>query len=148
MKCKECVEKEHAANRAAASERQLHQQPADGEQEKRQCIQCAIELPFSAFNKSQWSKGEGQSRCRDCVERRLADEKAQQTQAREAKLTEARDRVAKAKASGKASELLVAESQLAALEAEMVTGLKPVRLSGRGRGRQGGQRSSSGRGRK
>lgn len=57
----------------------------------------------------------------------------------------------KAKISGNLQAILKAESQLAALEAEKVTGLKPMKMSstggGRGRGRcRGGGRGRGGRG--
>jgi hypothetical protein len=55
--------------------------------------------------------------------------------------------VEEANASGNAQKIVVAESELAALEAEKVTGLKPVKMSagrGRGRGRGGGRGRGTG----
>jgi hypothetical protein len=73
------------------------------------------------------------------VESPIADEESQQKLSKETTLAAAKANVEQAKASGNAQALLKAESEVAALEAEKVTGLKPVKMS---RGR-----STSGRGR-
>jgi hypothetical protein len=72
---------------------------------------------------------------------------AQNGSTMEEKLDKARAHVAAAKASGAVRAVVKAESELAALQAELVTGLKPVRMmSGRGSNRRiGGQGSTSGR---
>jgi len=98
-------------------------------------------LDATHYNKNQWSKGVGKARCRVCVEQSLEEERQQQETSQATKLQEAKEKVAQAQASGNAHAILRAESELAALEAEKVTGLKPVKM-GRGRGR-----GSSGRGR-
>lgn len=96
---------------------------------------------MTAYNRNQWNKGDGKSKCRECVEKALADEQTQQTQFKEAQLEAARTKVQDAKQSGNAALILQAESELAALEAHKVTGLKPVKLG------RGGGRRSAGRGR-
>jgi hypothetical protein len=156
LKCKKCVAATEEAERDAAAARR-NNQPAskDGnssaaaaaaadDDEPRTCAgKCAKVLPKSAFNRNQWSKGDGKSRCRACVEQAVKDESAQQTKSKEDKIAAARTKVEQANATGNAQKMVAAESELAALEAEKVTGLKPVKL-GRGRGRGGGGR---GRGR-
>jgi len=77
----------------------------------------------------------------------IAQEAQQAESAKQAKLKAARDKVATLQQSDPGSAALVqAESELAALEGELVTGLKPVKLAprrrgggGRGRGRGRGQ---------
>ena len=69
---------------------------------------------------------------------------------KEEKISAARKKVDDAKRSGNAQQILAAESELAALEAEKVTGLKPIKLSagrGRARGRGGGRCRGRGVGR-
>lgn len=81
------------------------------------------------------------------MQKSLEEEKKQQEFAKDSKMQAAKEKVAKATAaSGNAAAILQAESELAALEAEKVTGLKPVWInrggggrSGRGRGRMGGR---------
>jgi hypothetical protein len=102
-------------------------------------------LEFSEFNRNQWNKGKGKSKCRQCVEIAIAMEAQEQSNSKQAKLTAARERVSLAHSKGNAVDILKAESELAALEAEQVTGLKPIQMGrGRGRGRGGG----AGRGRR
>lgn len=156
LKCKQCVAAAEKAERdAAASMRSTTDANAEygdhnpAQEEVRQCAgACRQQLPQSSFNRNQWGKGEGKSRCRSCVEQCLQDEHAQQTQSKQDKIDTVRAKVEKLKSqpSSKASEIVAAESELAALEAEKVTGLKPIRLgSGRGRGR--GRSGGGGRGR-
>ena len=114
-----------------------------------QCKSCEKDLDASHYNKNQWSKGVGKARCRNCVEQALEEEKKAQENSTAAKLQAAKDNVAKAQASGNAHAILKAESELAALEAEKVTGLKPQKMNrgggGRGRGRGGRGRGRGGR---
>ena len=104
---------------------------------------CQKDLTFDHFNKNQWNKGRvGKARCRTCVEQALKNDRQDQIASKEIKLQDAKDNVTRAQASGSASAILKAESELAALEAEIVTGLKPIRMnrkSGRGTGRSNGR---------
>jgi len=78
------------------------------------------------------------------VEASLVAEQAQQAQGKADKLAAAKERLA---AATTMAERVTAESEVAALEAQKVTGLQPVRL-GRGRGGSGrGRGGGSGRGR-
>lgn len=141
MKCKKCVaEAEEKERKEAAASKPTCSVASD---ETRACAKCKQELTASAFNRNQWNKGEGKSKCKPCVEQSLSEEATQQEQSKKDAIQKARDDVERAKATGNASEILKAESVLSALEAEKVTGLKPVKM-GRGRGRG---RTGSGRGR-
>lgn len=149
LKCKKCTQQQEekerqvaAANRAATSTVAVDVGAGGGERLK--CKSCEKDLTANEYNKNQWSKGAGKARCRGCVEKSLEDEKSQQESARASKLQAAKDKVDRAKASGNALAILKAESELAALEAEKVTGLKPVRMN---RGGAIGSRGRGGRGR-
>eukprot|EP00529_Nitzschia_sp_RCC80_P033825 CAMPEP_0113502452 /NCGR_PEP_ID=MMETSP0014_2-20120614/33562_1 /TAXON_ID=2857 /ORGANISM="Nitzschia sp." /LENGTH=207 /DNA_ID=CAMNT_0000397241 /DNA_START=33 /DNA_END=656 /DNA_ORIENTATION=- /assembly_acc=CAM_ASM_000159 len=158
LKCKQCVADAEKAERDAAEARRKQKMAAssgngggDGKEEAEEVRQCAgscqKQLQQSSFNRNQWGKGEGKSRCRTCVEQSLEDEKTQQSQSKQGKIDAARAKVENLKQTPgtKPQDIVAAESELAALEAEKVTGLKPIRLgSGRGRGRG---RSGGGRGR-
>lgn len=78
------------------------------------------------------------------MEQSLAEEVAQQKQSKNDAIRQAKEDVERAKASGNAQAILKAESVLSALEAEKVTGLKPVKM-GRGRGRSSGRGRGRGR---
>ena len=74
-------------------------------------------------------KGENKSRCRKCVEQSIQDETSSQTKNKQDKITAAKLKVEEANKSKDAKLIAAAESELAALEAEKVTGLKPMKLS-------------------
>lgn len=138
---------EEKERQLAAAKRASTAASTDESTEKRLCVICTQDLEYGAYNKNQWNKGEGKSKCRSCVEKALTEEASQQKASKEGKLLEARRQVKLATESGDQQAILKAESVLAALEAEKVTGLKPVRM-GRGRGRGGGRGlRTSGRGR-
>lgn len=135
--CKQCVAD------AAARERHTAAANAKSSTETRTCAACKNVLNEAAYNKNQWRKGDGVSRCRECVEKAVQDEAAAVKAAQEKKLEEAKKAVQEAKRLGNSLQILKAESVLAALEGEKVTGLKPVRMSrggGRGRSGRGGRR--------
>ncbi|KAG7357097.1 hypothetical protein IV203_001785 [Nitzschia inconspicua] len=125
-------------------------------QETRKCAgSCNQVLSQSEYNRNQWAKGEGKSRCRRCVEQSLQEEATQQQESRDAKIETARRKVEALKLNKTGTtkttsqEIVAAESELAALQAEKVTGLKPIKLSssgrgGRGRGRTAGRGSMRG----
>jgi hypothetical protein len=163
LKCKTCVAAAEQAERDQAAARRQEQQkqkqssssattPDDdddaNEEESRMCAgKCGKECAKAAFNRNQWSKGETKSRCRECVEQAVQDESAEQQKSKDDKIVAARRKVEEANATGNAQSMVVAESELAALEAEQVTGLKPVKLAaGRGRGRSRGAGRGRGRG--
>jgi hypothetical protein len=143
LNCKRCVQETEEAERAAAASKRALTTTAETSDETRSCASCQQDLNLDKYNKNQWNKGEGKSKCRACVELALAKEASDMKVAKEGKLEQAKSNVKLANQSGNAHAILKAESELAALEAELVTGLKPVRMSGRG----GGRRSSGGRGR-
>ena len=89
LKCKRCVAATEKAERDAAAAKREKEHVKDGEtatadnggdkEENRICAgSCQQELPQSAYNRNQWSKGDGKSRCRSCVEKALQDERTQQ----------------------------------------------------------------------
>jgi superfamily II helicase len=141
LKCKQCVEKAQAEEQAAAEAKRT----TTDTDERRTCAMCQGDLPAADYNRNQWNKGAGKSRCRNCVEKAVKEEAQSSQKSKQDAIQKAKDDVAKAKAGGKAAEILKTESVLSALEAEQVTGLKPVKMSAGGRGRRFGGR---GRGRR
>lgn len=138
LKCKQCVAAAEQAERDQAQAKRNEQEGGTvDDTETRQCAgKCGEVISKSSFNRNQWMKGEGKSRCRVCVEAAVKEEAAQQTKSKEDKIEAARKKVEDAKLTKNSSKIVAAESELAALEAEKVTGLKPIKLSaGRGRGR-------------
>ncbi len=65
------------------------------------------------------SKGEGKARCRACVEKSVANEEAASQKSKASKIAAAKEDIEKAKAKGDMTEIVRAESVLAALEAEV-----------------------------
>lgn len=171
LKCKQCVQQTEEHERKLAAEKRggcgekgtTAQDPQKGEQQQeeedsttRECSNCKIMKKYSEYNRNQWNKDETKSRCRVCVEQSIQNESNQQTQLKENKLQQAKENVLQAQQSGNVQAILKAESELSALEAELVTGLKPIKLStsssssgrggGRGKARGGGGRRGGGRG--
>ena len=151
LKCKSCVSSIEAAERQSALERaKLKEQQSTSTSTTTSistsppiaCASCKKTLPSSSFNKNQYNKGNNKGRCRPCVEQALKDEAQTAANAKQAKIDAAKAKVLAAKTP---MEKLKAESELSALEAEHVTGLKPMKM-GRGRGRGRG-RGGAGRGR-
>ena len=145
--CKNCVSAKQEKERADAAARQPAAADGDADAEH-VCSSCNAPKPASAYTRNQLMKGATKQRCSECVAKAEAAATAASGaggEAHQEKLKEARAAAAKAEASGSAAEKLKASSQVAALEAELVTGLKPIKLgSTRGRGRGGSWR---GRGR-
>jgi hypothetical protein len=152
LKCKTCVEAAQTAERvAAAQKRAAPSQEEDTDcspKEVRVCATCQQSLDASHYNRNQWNKKAGpaasssssQSKCRPCVDAALAAEQAATKKTKTDRMAAAQARLA---AASTAVARVAAESEIAALQAERVSGLKAVRLSA-GRGRKGGGR---GRGR-
>lgn len=159
MKCITCVATAEAQEREAAAARRKEQQasqPSSAEtgataaedEEKRECTACKQELGLSAYNRNQWTKGPGKSRCRSCVEAAVQAETAQHQQSKADAISQARADLDKAQLTpADTLGIVKAAAKLSALEAEQVTGLKPkiirrpmrggrsVRSSGRGSNR-------------
>lgn len=157
LKCKKCVadaeqkEREVAAKRAETKPKTAAK--AGDSAETLTCASCKKLLPQSSFNRNQAAKGGGKARCRTCVEKSLADEENERSGSKADKISAAREKVRVAERGGNVMAVVKAEAELSALEAEHVTGLKPVvmgRRGGRGRGGRGSGRgrASTGRGRK
>jgi hypothetical protein len=104
-----------------------------------ECAGCALTKPASQFsNKQLHQKGPGKQRCRSCCARAELAEAAKSAVCKETKLRDAREASRKAELTN-APEKLAVFAREAALEAELVTGLKPLRArrGGRGWGRSG-----------
>lgn len=139
MRCKSCAAGAAEAERLAAAQRQGATSPSAAQPLER-CAQCARALPASSFNRSQLSKGADKQRCQECV---ALAEKAALSEGDEryaARLAAARAAMQHAEAAGTPRDKLATASAFAAIEAEKVTGLKPVKMgSAVGRGRVGGR---------
>jgi hypothetical protein len=152
LKCKSCVEKMVAEERGAAASKQetiFSAGDASGS-ELHECSKCKNELAADAFNKNQLrNKGPGKQRCKACITVAEKEESDAVSNKQGDKLRDAKQRFARAEATGSVSEKLVAASALAAAEAELVTGLAPVVLGRgrRGRGGRGGKGKGTWRGR-
>jgi len=112
-------------------------------EQRRVCASCQIDFGVSLYNRNQWSKGEGKSRCRSCVEIAVQVEAAHHQQSKTDALEQARMNLEKAQLTPSDTLGVVkAAAKLSALEAEQVTGLKPKIIR---RPMRGGRSSSSGR---
>lgn len=157
MKCKTCVATAEVQEREAAAARRKEQPPSQSssataaaaeDEGKRECTACQQELSLCAYNRNQWSKGPGKSRCRSCVEEAVEAEATPHDQSKTDAIKQARADLEKAEQTpADTLGVVKAAAKLSALEAELVTGLRPkiIRRPMRG-GRSG--RSSSGRGSK
>jgi hypothetical protein len=145
LRCKHCVEQAAEEERGKAASTAGGVTPAaDGQTEEHVCSACSNSLPATAFTRAQLNKAAGKQRCQSCVagaERAAADAPS----AKQAdNLRSAEAALRKAEATGSVGDKLKAAATHAALEAERVTGLKPVVL---GRGRSQGRGSWRGRAR-
>ncbi|KAK3279775.1 hypothetical protein CYMTET_12351 [Cymbomonas tetramitiformis] len=156
VKCKECVEKEAISEREAAAKKREAQTASASTtgtelaaDELHECSACKQQLPVSKFSRAQLTqKGPGKQRCAACLNASDQSERALVEEKKQAALKEAQQNYKRLVATGAPiAEQLAAASLEAAAEAELVTGLKPVRLgSGRGRGGRRGGYAGRGRG--
>jgi len=139
LKCKKCVDSAAESERAAAAAKAKAAAPAAsaaGGGATAVCSACKAALPEASFTKPQLKKGPAKQRCQPCIASADGAEAAASVDKKKAAMVEAKKAVALAEASGNAVAKLKANSVLAALEGELVTGLKPM-VIGRGRGRKG-----------
>ena len=108
------------------------------------CAACKKALDPSKFKRNQLSK-HAKARCISCVEESVKKEETQRQQSKDDKLAELQKLIKEAEAKGDVMGRVRYESQVAALEGERVTGLKPISM-GRGRSRGRGGRGRGGRG--
>mmetsp|Transcript_41375 Transcript_41375/g.74588 ORF Transcript_41375/g.74588 Transcript_41375/m.74588 type:complete len:200 (-) Transcript_41375:2-601(-) len=151
LKCKKCTsaqeEKERleaaakASAKAAATPSSNNNNNDNTTSEPVTCAACKESLPTSRFNRNQLSKKD-KARCRTCVEQSVEAEERALKSSKEDQLEEIKQKIKEANAKGNVQDQLKYESQLSALEAEHVTGLKPVTMGGRG-----GRSRGRGRGR-
>lgn len=154
LTCKVCVEAAAAAERAAAAAKSAAAAatpaavPADGESAAEPvCSACGTAKPASTFTRAQLQKGPLKQRCSECVAAAEAASSSEADAKWEARCKEAKEAARKAEAVGSVAEKLKAHSTVAAIEAEKVTGLKPVVLGRGGRGRGSWRGAARGRGR-
>ena len=134
LRCKQCVSVSEQAERFQAARARGQNDKSDANEETRVCAGgCGKAYPMSSFNRSQWTKGEGKSRCSRCVEAAVREESTMLAKLKEDKMMAAQKKVDEARSEGNPLNIVAAESELAALQAEKVTGLKPIRLAVRGR---------------
>jgi len=115
-----------------------------GEGERHECSVCKEKKPESAFARSQLrNKGPGKQKCSKCASEADAIANPKKEDIKKL-LEEAREASRKAELTNAPDKLKIFARE-AALEAEAVTGLKPKKIGGRGRGRGG--RIGGGRGR-
>jgi len=147
LRCKDCVEEAERKEREAAEARRKIAKNKEGgisstTEETHLCSgPCKRTMPVSSFNRNQLSKKE-KARCRECVEKAIDEEKKNNEDKISKEIALAKENVKKAEQGGNAIEILKATNHLAALESQLVTGVKP-KVLGRGRG----SRTRRGRGR-
>ena len=151
MKCKTCVEAAAQQERDVAAAKTAAAGGAavpatEGPPESHECSSCKSALPATAFSRSNLSKGPGKQRCLGCVKESEQANLTAGDAALKEKLAAAKAAAAQAEACGTAAEKLAAHSKVAAIEGQMVTGLKPVVLGRGGRGRGGRHGGRFGRG--
>ena len=134
LKCNKCTaEQEERERSEAASKRKTASASCVGGEST--CSSCKKTLPVDNFNRNQLAKKE-KARCRSCVEKSIRAEESTRESSKKGKIDEIKRMIREAETKGDVQERLKWESQLSALEAEFVTGLKPI-VMGRGRGRRG-----------
>ena len=152
LNCKACVEAAAQKERDAAAAKAAKAADAgpggaaagEGGGATQVCSACKQSLPEFAFSKPQLKKGPAKQRCQPCIANADKLEAAAADEKKGKAIAEAKKAVKAAEATGSAAEKLKANSTLAALEGELVTGLKPMVI---GRGRRGPGGRGRGRGR-
>ena len=136
LKCKECVERQVALERGPPVA-QVSDDGSDANVAKHECAACNQSLPASSFSRAQLNnKGPGKQRCTGCLSLADAAERETSERKRVGILQDARSEMQRIEFSGgSAQRKLAAAAKEAAAEATAVTGLKPTRVGGRGRGR-------------
>jgi hypothetical protein len=154
LKCKACVaEMEAKTSATAAAARALksaateadangEKVSAEGEDDTKVCTLCSQSLPLKNFSRTQ--QRSATPKCIDCTTKFENEQKNASEALKQDKLIAASKRVAEANKTSNVFEKMAANAELAALEAEKVTGLKPKVLNskgmrGRGRGHRGGR---------
>lgn len=143
IKCKSCVASAELAERelaAAAAALRM----GECEIAQHQCASCGVEKPASAFSRAQLNKASAR-RCSTCQAAEAASAAAEANAEIVRALADARAASADAEVSNASAKLGVFARETA-MEAALVTGLKPRRVGGRGRGRGRNANSALGRG--
>ncbi len=125
IRCKACVASDASQDRVAAEVSALKDTG-----EIFECAACSKALTSTAFNKNQLKKG-ASKRCKGCVDSAEAASAAQSSEAQLSSLAQLEKAAKDAEASGSALQRATTAAALAAAEAKLVTGLKPI-VMGRG----------------
>lgn len=161
LKCKSCTTAQEEQERLLAAEAAAaKKQTSDGtgrpsdrasissedhHHHRVTCSRCKKSLPATDFNRNQLAKKE-KARCRTCVEKAIQEEEQSRSTVREMKIKELKEKLQAMNLKGDVKGKLQYESELSALEAEHVTGLKPILMgsSRRSRGRGNGRNQTAG----
>lgn len=136
LKCKKCVSEQETKEREAAAKRRASLETSGTGSlcnETYTCASCKKSLPQADFNRNQLAKKE-KARCRKCVEKAIQNEEAGRKSSREDKISDLKKKIDQMNLKGNIREKVRLESELSALEAEHVTGLKPIKMGSAGRG--------------
>jgi hypothetical protein len=159
LKCKSCTAAQEERERLAAAAKQASRASAavtttlssseigGAEQDvvlNIMCCSCKKSLSASDFNRNQLAKRD-KARCRNCVQKSIDEEEQNRNSCREQKIHDLQEKLELMNVKGDIKGRLKYESELSALEAEHVTGLKPMVLGKGGRGSW--RRRTAGRGR-
>jgi hypothetical protein len=146
LRCKKCTAAEAEAERLLSIETAKLKVAEAGEDgappELHECAECKASKPASEFSGKQLKqKGPGKQRCRKCCDAGEEAAAAAQTAGTSERLKAAREASKRAEATNAPDKLAVFARE-AAIEAELVTGLKPQKIGGGGRGRGRGRGSN------
>jgi hypothetical protein len=136
LKCKDCVASEGEKERQQAAAATIGAQDPSSEGELFKCGVCSRKLHKSSFSKTQIQRSPEERKCVECTSKLEAEADLAARAKRTEKLAKAQSETTFADEPRSKLAALSAES---AAEAELVTGLKPIRLGRRGRGRGSGR---------
>lgn len=137
LKCKTCTAAQEEKERLAAAAKKATASTtsdtisANANDPPVTCAKCKKSLPPTDFNRNQIAKKE-KARCRKCVEEAIQLEESSIKSSKEAKLQEILKKIQEMEKKGDIAGRVRYESELSALEAEHVTGLKPVKMGNAG----------------
>lgn len=141
VSCKKCAAERLERERLDAEAKRNDASEGTSSSSTHVCAACGATKPASAFSRAQLNNKGADARCSACVRDAEARDAKDAKESVEKRLKEARAASAVAEATNAMGKLGVFAKE-AALEAELVTGLKPQRIGGRGRGGRGRGRSN------
>ena len=141
VSCKKCAAERLERERLDAEAKRSDASEGTSVSTTHVCAACGATKPASAFSRAQLNNKGADARCSACVRDAEALDAKDAKESLAKRLNEARTASAVAEATNAMGKLGVFARE-AALEAELVTGLKPQRVGGRGRGGRGRGRSN------